>query len=55
MLKFNEGVLISKTINYVLWGTETPSPIEKSIRKQYHKNQKLKNKIFKFLDKLKAE
>ena len=55
MLKFKEGVLISKTINYVLWGTENPSPIEKSIGRQYHKNQKLKNKISKFLNKLKAE
>ena len=53
MLKFKEGVYISKSINYVLWGTENPSSIQKSIKRQY-RDKKLREKINKFLDKWKG-
>lgn len=49
ILKFKEG--ISKSVNYALWGTENPSPIQKSIKRQY-RNKKLKRKINRLLDKL---
>ena len=52
MIKFKEGVLISKAINYVLWGTENPSPMDKSIGRQY-KDKKLKKKIDEFINKWK--
>jgi len=51
MIKFKKGVFLSRAVNFVLWGTESPSPTEKSIGRQYRKNKKLRNKINKFLRK----
>jgi len=45
----------SRAVNCVLWGTENPSPTEKSIGRQFHKDEKLKNKINKIINKLKRK
>jgi len=41
---------ISRFKNSVLWGTENPSPVEKSMGRQFKKDKKLKNKVNKIID-----